>query len=142
MDFQLEQCAYCNLYCVLGNLNRPRAIFSLFGITIRQAYQYYITASNDPIAQKLVVSLFSSSSILRVPHVFADWLGLVNVKFYQSSTAVLTPSGLLQFVGYVSSCILNVLGVFIHPRGNRLRSGRSKCIMVCFFFRSTISPLY
>jgi len=65
----------------------------------------------------------------------------VNVKFYQSSTAVLTPSGLLQFVGYVSSCILNVLGVFIHPRGNRLCSGRSKCIMVCFFsfnYKSTL----
>lgn len=29
----------------------------LFGITIRQAYQYYITASNDPIAQKLVIGL-------------------------------------------------------------------------------------
>lgn len=61
MGFQLGQCAYRGPCCEpssLDNLNWQRPTCSLFGITIRQAYEYYTTPSNDPIVQKLIVSFF------------------------------------------------------------------------------------
>jgi hypothetical protein len=59
------------------------------------------------------------------------WSG--EFELYQPSTPALIPNDLLQLVGHVPPCVLNVLGVFFHPPGTWLYSGRSKCIMVCFF---------
>lgn len=92
----------------------------MFGITIRQAYEYYTTPSNDPIVQKLIVSLFRIVDLSSFLCLVVDWLGLVNFELYPSSTVIMIQNGLLQLVGHVPPCILNVLGVFFHPPGARL----------------------
>jgi hypothetical protein len=112
----------------------------LFGITIRQAYQYYSTNINDTVFRKSLVryySIHNTLPLLRVCFELLGWYHLVSSLLLEYVRLPELNTVILQLARLIESPFWRIHGLFFYSATDWIRRSRTSRTLVRlrFLFR-------